>query len=573
MLRPVRLLAAVCVLAIPLSGQQEGPALPPSRLPSALQTGAPENPTNPPSGDLAKLTVQSDLVLVPVIVTDSSGRHVSGLPKEAFRIEENGKLRNVSIFEETQTETVPVRRKNGTAEGYSNFLLGNDHSWRITIVVLDMINTPWMRQLEAKKQLTNYLLRSALRDEPMAIFGLGSRGLRQLHPFTTDTRVLIDALQKLKLSLSSKESTQPADELTGDSSASDEEQLMSDVLNDLDATVSANYQRNATRQTLAGLTQLARALQAFPGRKTLIWATAGFPFVIDDPQSFARQGDDLLPDYEQAWRLLNSANIAVYPVDLSALDFSSASLPSANSSNGMKSALRLPYDKSVQQLLTLHAFANATGGRPCVTIDELEKCFAEAVDDSRSYYLLGYYLGSDTHPGWRKLKVKVAQEGSQARYRSEVYVAPKIPDTPELRRKELVEALASPVEYGAVRLNVRLLPPAKTPPSLSASDPKQPAEFMLEVMGNSITIDGEKKNAIDLQVTTVVFDGNRKSIASMSQVIATNLEPEMMRKTLQTGLGIPEKIDLPRGKYEVKFAVRDNLSGLLGTVSAPLDLN
>jgi hypothetical protein len=187
--------------------------------------------------------------------------------------------------------------------------------------------------------------------------------------------------------------------------------------------------------------------------------------------------------------------------------------------------------------------------------------------------LLGYYLGSDTHPGWRKLKVKVAQEGSQARYRSEVYVAPKIPDTPELRRKELVEALASPVEYGAIRLNVRLLPPAKTPPSLSAGDPKQPAEFMLEVMGNSITIDGEKKNAIDLQVTTVVFDGNRKSIASMSQVIATNLEPEMMRKTLQTGLSIPEKIDLPRGKYEVKFAVRDNLSGLLGTVSAPLDLN
>jgi hypothetical protein len=109
-------------------------------------------------------------------------------------------------------------------------------------------------------------------------------------------------------------------------------------------------------------------------------------------------------------RALNSANIAVYPVDLNALDFSTRNLPSANTRvsstqinnirgmNGAKSAMRLPYDKFVQQQMTLHAFADATGGRACVTVDELEKCFAEAVDDSRAYYLLGYYLGADTHP-------------------------------------------------------------------------------------------------------------------------------------------------------------------------------
>ena len=45
-----------------------------------------------------------------------------------------------------------------------------------------------------------------------------------------------------------------------------------------------------------------------------------------------------------------------------------------------------------------------------------------------------------------------------------------------------------------------------------------------------------------------------------------------MQKTLQTGLGIPEKLGLPSGKYEVKFAVRDNSSGLLGTVSIPIEL-
>jgi len=95
---------------------------------------------------------------------------------------------------------------------------------------------------------------------------------------------------------------------------------------------------------------------------------------------------------------------------------------------------------------------------------------------------------------------------------------------------------------------------------------------MLGVMGNSITINREKGNAIDLEVITLAFDSNRKSVANASQAITTGLKPEMIQKTLQTGLGVPEKLDLAPGKYEVKFAVRDNSSGLLGTISVPIEL-
>src|ERR1035438_6523425 len=295
------------------------------------------------------------------------------------------------------------------------------------------------------------LASSALRDEPMALFSLNSNGLRQLHPFTTDTKILVEALQKLKLALSSAERTEapvdPTDFSSPDQQASEEEQLMAAALSDLDAGVSADYQRIASRQTLAAMTQLARACQSIPGRKTLIWATAGFPFTIDDPQSFARQGDDLRSEYEEAWRALNSANIAVYPVDLNDQDVNPASLPSANSgmspsriadirgTSGLKSPLRLPNDRAQQQRITLHAFADATGGRTCATFAELEKCFAAAIDDSRDYYLLGYYIGGDMQPRWRKLKVKVSQDGLRVRSRTEFCVTPKVDDTPEVRRR------------------------------------------------------------------------------------------------------------------------------------------
>ena len=553
---------------------------------SAQQAPAPEPSTQ-------RLSVRTDFVLVPVIVTDKSGNPVAGLSKDAFRLEENGKLRSLSFFEETQTQKLTTFLKQSSS-GSANFL-PHDERLRLTVVVVDMVNTPWLRQLEGKKQLTDYLLRVTNQGEPIALFGLNSSGLRQLHPFSSDTKVLVLALEKLKLSLSSEESTQPpatlTDDPTIDGEATYEEQLMSDMLQDLNDVVAANYQRMATRQTLSAMTQFAHALGSTPGRKTLIWATAGFPFTIDDPNSFARQGDDLRPEYEEAWRSLNSANIAVYPVDLGSVDYTPKGLPSANATvsktqintmrgtngNGMRSPVNLPYDQGVQQRLTMHAFADATGGRACITIAEQEKCFAQAIDDSRAYYLLGYYLGNDTQPGWRKLKVKVSGDGLHVRYRSGFYVAPRAPDTPQLRRQELVDALASVVQYTGLRLSVRLTTEDAT--SLSSSAPAtagtaqtRPVAFLLGVAGDSISVDREKGNAIDLQIATLAFDGKRKSVASSSQALATSLKPEMLQKILETGMGIPEKLELAPGKYEIKFAVRDNLSGLIGTVSIPLDL-
>jgi Ca-activated chloride channel homolog len=53
----------------------------------------------------AKISVSSDLVVVPVSVTDSKGVFVSGLSKTQFRVYEAGELQNVTLFSE---EDAPV---------------------------------------------------------------------------------------------------------------------------------------------------------------------------------------------------------------------------------------------------------------------------------------------------------------------------------------------------------------------------------------------------------------------------------------------------------------------------------
>ena len=83
MIRPAGLLAAILAFSSPLIGQQDS-ARQLSQPPSSGRTtlDASENRANPPARELVKLTARSDLVLVPVIVTDKSGKHVSGVSME-----------------------------------------------------------------------------------------------------------------------------------------------------------------------------------------------------------------------------------------------------------------------------------------------------------------------------------------------------------------------------------------------------------------------------------------------------------------------------------------------------------
>jgi hypothetical protein len=233
--------------------------------------------------------------------------------------------------------------------------------------------------------------------------------------------------------------------------------------------------------------------------------------------------------------------------------------------------MSIPYDKGAQKQATLRAFADATGGIPCVNTNDLEKCFAHAIEDSRSYYLLGYYLPSDDQkPGWRKLKVKVAAEGAHVRARQGFYVPGPAEDTPEARQRQMVDALRLPVEFTGVRLNVRELPVSAGTKPVAAG--KSIHEFSVGVIGNSITVDTEDGNAVDLTVVLVAFSAKGKNAGQAEHQVTAKLPPEMLAKIRKTGLGVKQSLELAPGKYDVRFAVRDNLNGEIGSVGYPLEV-
>src|ERR1035438_7331862 len=71
-----------------------------------------------------KFTSRTELVLIPTLVTDKSGNHVSGLKKEDFTVQENGADQKIATFEEINSIAHRVSRPKNPGE-FSNYLGGD----------------------------------------------------------------------------------------------------------------------------------------------------------------------------------------------------------------------------------------------------------------------------------------------------------------------------------------------------------------------------------------------------------------------------------------------------------------
>lgn len=521
----------------------------------------------------------AELVTVPVVVTDKSGAPVRGLTKGDFVIQENGKsTRTIATFEAIETTAgAPVPVMKLEPGEFANFTAAQSRPARITIVVLDMINTPFASQAKVRAELLTFLANNLRADEPTALLTIGRNGVRQIHPFTSDSKRLIAALKKVTGSQSNMELYEiPQDNPAAPESLTDLEQKLQDFQQDSDAMVNAFYQKNAILDTLYSLEQIAHAYAGLPGRKVLLWASSGFPFMLEDPHSVVGTSNEMVDDYERTWRALNAANIAVYPVNAEGLVNPNYTAFDASRRNApaMGRAPRIgrppAYDRYHETRDTMKSFAEATGGKACLDRNDLATCFANAVKDSDSYYMLAYYLPEeDRKPGWHKLKVTVEKKNVNVRARSGFYIPGKNPRAPESVKAELSHAFASPLDYTGLQLWARWTD--------QKPDPKNPdrrlAAFDIAMLGSSLTVDTGDNNHIDLEVAALALDSRNKIVGELSKTVNAHLKEENATRVRSEGLRYRDSIDLPKGKYTVKIVVRDNLAGKLGSISLPVEVN
>jgi VWFA-related protein len=524
------------------------------------------------------LKSRSELVVVPVVVTDKTGNHVSGLKKEDFIVQENGVEQNVTFFDEVTTNTQRLTRTKPHDNTFSNILPGEPTTHRVTIIILDLLNTKFQDQNRLRGDLIKFL--SDLdATEPTALYVLTQKGLKVIHDFSTDPKVLIEAVHKLKGSTAQVsdnganqgESTE-LEEVLAETAAF--QQAIDDGLQNL-----AAFQRHVSIQiTLEAMQQLAKAYTGLPGRKSLVWATGSFPFSISDTSmGLAPAGrdslEDILPLYERTWQAINDANFAIYPIDARGL-MASPQLDASRRGTGQFTSRNLRGLSSAanwtqsDSLATLSVIASATGGKAYYNSNDIAEGFREAAKDSSAYYLLSYYLDhKSATSGWHKLDVKVKHEKVHIRARSGFFVTPSTSDFTSLRKAEMVAALNSPLDYTEVPLNLSWtkFSPAKDPG-------KQTVDYQVIIPRNGATVDETDHNHVFLEFISLARTPDGKPFAQTMQILDTHLRQEILDQGNKAVFRYRNSIELPNGEYTVRFVVRDVRSGRMGSVAAALKL-
>jgi VWFA-related protein len=556
-----------------------------------MLTAAMSGGDDKPQADVT-FTSRTGLVLVPVVVTDKSGGPVAGLTKDDFDLQENGKSKPIATFDEVKTVTNRPSRPAPQRDVYTNELSNDSSLKRMTIFALDLVNTPFLDQAYAREQLIKFLAKRVDSQEPIALVLIKRNGIKVLHDFTSDPAVLVAALKKV------------SGEIPGVSGVGVSEEISAEA-QELNGFVSGTgleaylmlAQREAIMVTLESFQHVAEAYAGVPGRKSLIWATAAFPFGLDPvtgtilsptvfhqgvnvsgnqytprtgalpplPESTSIQtGEDLKslePLYQRTLQMLNDASISVYPVDARGL---LVFFPGADISKiaGVSAYNKALFDSSRD---TMVGFADMTGGKAFYNRNDLDTAFQKAADDSASYYMLGYYLDKNAKPGWHKLHVKLKNGGKEVRARNGFFVMPESTQA-ETKKMDLRLALVSPLDYSAVPFSVRW-------GAVQAQGAKKKVHFQINLPPSANVVDTSSNGQVDLEVLAAARTPTGQSADHFGEHVQANLKLDSLQAFQRDGLNYGNDLLVPAGEYEVRFVVRDNLSGRLGTVTAKLQVS
>lgn len=538
-----------------------------------------------------------NVVLVPVVVTDKQGRHVPGLTAADFELKQDGSVQKIASVDEISAEATRVPRPTLPPNMFTNQVAAA-HPKKLEILTLDLINNPFASQADARRGLLSFLAKGSSEDTLIALVAFRPDGVHFIHNFTSDTALLAAAVRKLQAGPTARDL--PTLDVTGDVDA--EAIQLATIISGNSTTppstpaearaqlAAAQAQVDASRASQNGLITMecfqvvAQNFSAVPGRKSLVWASVGFNFSLGGMAGEVTGGTS--PEvWERTMRMLQDANIAVYPVDVGGLLPTSALSTATNVSNLLVLQTQGPeggvaarsaamasveagrfLDPVETKHATMRTVADMTGGRPYYNMNDLDELFRRAGLDSGQYYMLAYSLKEGGKPGWRKLSVKVNREGVQVHSRTGFYYRNVAKEPEAARQAEVRTAMVSNVEFTG-------LPIIGTWQQVEPAGDKRKVHFLLSIPPGVTAIDTGQDNHISIDFVASALDPSGREATRVSQRVERSLPPAGASQLQATGLGYANTLTLPPGSYYVHFVIRDNVRGAVGSVVAPLRVN
>lgn len=479
------------------------------------------------------------LVQVDVVVK-SKNVPAAGLAKADFQILDNGKPQQIAVF---SVRNAQVERPafQPLAQGIvtNRPPSAGPEPVSATVVLMDAQNTYPEDQGYARVQALKYLDRASRR-ETVAVYALDTT-LKVLQEFTDDRAKLRKAVEGYHM-------TQSLNMQDGQNGL-----LAGLTGNGPNAMRAANFQRQADITTAAFAT-IARHLEGLPGRKKLIWISAGLPLTFTQENERAlvtmTEFTNLSPKLFEPMKLLNDANVAIHPIDPRGVmtPLGGAGLMDPN-------------------LASLNQLAQRTGGKAFYGDNALDIGMEEAFTDTDLTYTLGFYPTDEGTDGRvHALSVKVNLPNADVRFRQSYSAnAPVKPLKEKVRNATLSGWVNEPLAATFIGIQAAAVPSSGKPGYYDVEVAIDPSDLKLEPKS------GRFVGSIDLAIVPDV-DNKPKGL---HQTIKLDLTPTRLQAVLSTGILVVNQIRVTNNKGKLlsgklHLVVMDNATGKAGSVRIPL---
>jgi VWFA-related protein len=470
------------------------------------------------------IRTETRVVQIDVDVRDSHGKPIAGLTKEDFTVTDAGKQRAIQIFsvEGGNAGNAPAEVRLPSSalppNVFSNHSPTTHRPAHATVILLDAINNYWDDFAGARLRMLK-MVDKLSKDERIAVYAATTMpaGIVVVQDFTTDRAVLLRGIQKYR----PPAITPAPGMIPAPPPPPSEEEAR---------------RRRAVTDTMAAFRLLSEHLGKLPGRKSLLWLTSGLP-----PKELREMPDP----FDKAAAALNEANIAVHVMD----------------DDGVGDFHRRWGRASYW---TLHELADRTGGTTYVGRNDLENMLAEAIEEPRITYTLGFYLPDEERDDkFHPLVVRVNRAKLTLGYRKGYYAGVVQPATAPKKREPLENALLDPQDADGIGITAVVTFVAGT------SYPMLRVAMKLGISQLSLSRQGDewsgKVEEMFLETNAggqVVARVSDSKVFQMTQPVREQLERE--------GVPVVQDVRLMEGATRLLIVVRDAESGRTGSLSVPI---
>jgi VWFA-related protein len=527
-----------------------------SPQPATQGTQAPKPPGNEPERPTFK--VQSNLVVVDVTARDKKGTLIRGLKKEDFTVYEDNVAQQIVTFSQEDIPAAPAAAADTVAETNTpvpaavpvNFSTtprnerkqDDLENKRLIILFFDLSSLTTEDLIRSLNTAEDYVAKKSTPHDLISIATYSSI-LQIPQDFTNDHSVLLQALKRLG---PTEAGDAPQDDLSDSDSGSD------------DVYVPDTVQFNIfnTDRRLSSVETLAKMYREYRERKSLIYFSSGLTTTGVENESQIRSAIDTV----------NKSNMSIYTVDSRGLVALPPSGDATRSSPGGRalfsgSGMSTQTSSLSSSQETLTTLAHDTGGTAFQDTNDLAPVFDKVVNDNQIYYVLGYYSANLKEDGrFRRIRVEVRSPDIKLQHRPGYFASKQFLRLTQTERdRQLEEALAVDRPFSD-------LPFILEANYFKDENNTNVVPVSLQLAGEGVQFE-EKGNRREGQFEFLaqITDPKGKVAGIARDTVQVRLPVQTAEKIKAGQILYTTGFQLRPGDYKLKFLIRDNRSGKLGS--------